>query len=336
MSRFSRRSVSFKTLSILIFFILPVAVSTAGSKDFTLVCPQDHSVVDTDLVYAVIDVNNVKADTVIVSVNGKQVLILPVSAAKGFLCRPLRLIPGPNEIRVTAMLKADIVLSRTAKVFSRSDLSAEFKTTPEGFAPRPFHVGDKEKECGSCHRLKLSAGDEKPPTPSDSACYSCHKEITANGFAHGPSAKWVCPVCHDPKSAPQKYAVKQPFSSVCFGCHEDSKKLWEDQPFTHKPVSTGRCTICHNPHSGMTNELLRKKSWDLCVSCHTNRATGGHVGAGFTGNVHPTKGKPDPSQPGRELSCPSCHQPHAAPAKQLFAYNAPKASRLCKVCHKFE
>jgi predicted CXXCH cytochrome family protein len=331
-----RWRVSFKALSIMVFVVLFFTASASGSRDFALVDPEDHAVVETDLIYAVIRVDNVKADTVTVSVNGKQVLILPVSAAKGFLCRPLRMAPGPNEIRVTALLNKEVVQSGTATVFYRSDLFDVYKTIPEGFAPRPFHVGDREKECVGCHRLELSAADVKPSTPSDSACWSCHKEITTNGFVHGPAARWVCLACHDPKSAPQKYVVKQPFSSVCFGCHKDSKQLWEVQPFTHKPVSTGKCTICHNPHSGMTNELLRKKSWDLCVSCHINRATGGHVGAGFTGNVHPTKGKPDPAQPGRELSCASCHDPHAAPAKQLFAYNAQKASRICKVCHKFE
>lgn len=311
-----------------------VAASHAELRTFTLLEPEDSSLFETDLIYTVIKLEGTGVDTVTVALNGQVVATLPVAMVNNMLCIPLRLDPGLNKIKLTALLNGEIVRTKNVSVFFRSDLSDLYKTAPEGFTPIPFHVRNKEKECMPCHRVEVTDIDVKPVVPSDSSCYSCHKAITSNGFAHGPSARWVCLACHDPKSSPQKYAVKKPLSSVCFECHKDNKSLWDPRPFKHKPFATGRCTICHNPHSGMTNELLRKKSWDLCVSCHTNRATGGHVGAGFSGSVHPTKGKPDPAQPGRELSCASCHEPHAASEKRLFAYNAARTSRLCKVCHK--
>ena len=322
----------FKTLLFTAFVCFLVTAAQAELRTFSLLGPEDSSLFETDLIYTVLKLEGTGVDTVTVALNGQVVATLP--AAKAMLCIPLRLEPGPNKIKLTALLNGEMVRTKDVSVFFRTDLSDLYKTAPEGFTPIPFHAGNKEKECLPCHRVEVSESDMKPAAPSDSVCYSCHKAITSSGFAHGPSARWACLVCHDPKSGPQKYTVKKPISIVCFECHKDNKSLWDSRPFTHKPFAAGRCTICHNPHSAGTNELLKKKSWDLCVSCHTNRATGGHVGAGFSGSVHPTKGRPDPAQPGRELSCASCHEPHAASEKRLFAYNASGTSRLCKVCHK--
>ena len=61
---------------------------------------------------------------------------------------------------------------------------------------------------------------------------------------------------------------------------------------------------------------------------------GGLVLAGFGLGNHPVTGKPDPSRPGRELSCTSCHNPHSSNLVSLFASESLSLRSLCLMCHK--
>lgn len=105
--------------------------------------------------------------------------------------------------------------------------------------------------------------------------------------------------------------------------------------FRHGPADAGFCNLCHDPHASASPAWLRKSSWDLCTTCHAEKSDGVHVVAGFVkGNTHPTKDKRDPSRPGKRLSCASCHDPHSAGSRDLFAFEAKSRSELCGVCHR--
>jgi len=118
--------------------------------------------------------------------------------------------------------------------------------------------------------------------------------------------------------------------NICKKCH---KGITEGK-FGHEPVSTGNCTICHNPHASSAPSLLREPSWLLCTHCHTDKSSGVHVLVGIDRGSHPTKGAHDPSQPGKQFSCVSCHNPHSADNKALFSRNAGSRSELCQMCHQ--
>jgi predicted CXXCH cytochrome family protein len=103
----------------------------------------------------------------------------------------------------------------------------------------------------------------------------------------------------------------------------------------HGPADAGYCTLCHDPHASPNATQLRKPSWYLCTTCHEEMASGVHVLAGFVkGITHPTKDKRDPARPGKRLSCASCHEPHSAANRYLFAFEANTRNELCGVCHR--
>src|SRR5512141_1096719 len=90
----------------------------------------------------------------------------------------------------------------------------------------------------------------------------------------------------------------------------------------HPALAMG-CTVCHNPHASNAASLLTAPVEKLCVTCHDKQASGRHVMAGLgLGDGHPLKGKTDPSNTRREISCISCHNPHSANVKRLFRNDA--------------
>jgi predicted CXXCH cytochrome family protein len=152
---------------------------------------------------------------------------------------------------------------------------------------------------------------------------------------HGPVAVWGCLVCHDPKAKPSPYATPVRVLDLCYGCHTDQRDYFFSAKYQHGPTSTGRCTICHNPHGSPNPYWLKRVPWDLCTSCHFEKATGRHVIAwGPGGDTHPTRGRPDPMRPERELACNSCHNPHAANSQYLWNFDARQHTELCQTCHR--
>jgi predicted CXXCH cytochrome family protein len=106
-------------------------------------------------------------------------------------------------------------------------------------------------------------------------------------------------------------------------------------PFKHGPIDAGYCTLCHDPHASENAAWLRRPSWDLCTTCHEEKATGRHVIAGFKSNAsHPTKQKRDPARRGKRMTCVSCHAPHSAASRDLFAFGVKERFELCVFCHE--
>ena len=120
------------------------------------------------------------------------------------------------------------------------------------------------------------------------------------------------------------------FRSVC---HTEKLTEWQSEKFGHGPTMAGKCAFCHNPHASDEKYFLRKSTSDLCGYCHEDKLKNPHIVAEiFSNKGHPVKlikGKT-----GRlDVSCASCHNPHAA--NNVYFIRGYKESKmdLCPKCH---
>lgn len=163
-------------------------------------------------------------------------------------------------------------------------------------------------------------------------CYGCHDRSMFGKKAVHPALGMGCTSCHDPHASKNAKLLKTELPGLCWSCHDKGMFTKKN---VHPPVAAGGCTDCHSPHSSDVSSLLVKPVDELCSACHDNKSTGKHILAGYgLGDMHPAKGKPDPARPGKELSCMSCHTPHASSGKFLFPAEAEKSGSLCLLCHK--
>jgi predicted CXXCH cytochrome family protein len=323
------------------FFLILIitAIALANPDRFSIIRPADHSVVEGELIPIVIKFSR-DVDAITIAKNNDEVAMLTDVKGMEYVCKTVKLNFGPNEIVVSALENGRVVESKKAAVFYRSDISMKFMNSPPEFQKKPFHKEDtfhkedNERACLLCHDMEISVKDLKPQKPGDSVCFPCHKKITEYDYVHGPAARWDCLSCHEQNSKPLKYITRQPEIDSCFVCHKDKKTEWTPKKYLHGPIVAGKCSICHNPHASAHISRLKKPSFNLCIGCHEGFESGKHVIAGFIGSTHPTKGRPDPLRPGKELSCASCHNPHAGNSREHFQHGVISRGSLCKMCHK--
>lgn len=342
-----------RVLSIAVF-VLVVVLGAEGfcdtqpglEKVLTVNYPPDKTVMEFDVLGISLRVPRGSADLIKVNVNEDEKLkIIP---DKEFNCFSTRLSVGNNMIQIIAIKEGRTVDEIFINVFRRSDLESIYVKPPDGFKKDKFHAED-HKQCADCHTLVPSASDRKPlnmsafpnekskgaydTAASTSTCYSCHKSLISFPFVHPPAAVWSCLSCHEPQDG-QGYAVRKPDTRACFGCHLKEKETWYAKKYLHGPFNVGKCSICHNPHASEYPFNLIKDTWDLCISCHIDKGSGKHIVRSFTDvNYHPTRGKPDPSRPGKELTCASCHDPHASDVQYLQRFKYSSLFELCSNCH---
>jgi predicted CXXCH cytochrome family protein len=163
-------------------------------------------------------------------------------------------------------------------------------------------------------------------------CYDCHDiSLFSKKIVHA-AIGMGCTSCHNPHASKNAKLLTSEPPELCYSCHD---KGMFTKKHIHPPVAAGQCTTCHTPHSSDMASLLEKPVDELCGTCHDGKATGKHILAGYgLGDRHPTKGKPDPSRPGKELSCTSCHVPHSSNKKFLFSAEADSSGNLCLMCHR--
>jgi predicted CXXCH cytochrome family protein len=117
----------------------------------------------------------------------------------------------------------------------------------------------------------------------------------------------------------------------------EQKKERSGQKNYHAPYLANKCVICHNPHASENPYRLDQPTWLLCVSCHPDQGDGRHVIAAYFWGTrhrrHPTHGVPDPSRKGHELTCASCHDPHASDAPNFITKYDTMSFDLCMKCH---
>lgn len=317
--------------TILTFSSLGKAAS-AGS--LRIAVPPDNAYVESDLISVVLKGWPTMVDEIAISVNGKKQALPAKSFNRYVACYDgIHLSYGMNKITITALKKGKVVEELPRQVFYRSDLSTVANGAPASFKQYFFHTPENEGECSHCHELDFRKAGE-PETPDQSPCYKCHAKIMSEfKFAHGPSAVWSCLLCHDGKSREKKLAAVAPIGKTCFNCHENA---WEKRKYKHGPTAAGACTTCHNPHGANRPNFLRMAPRDLCPSCHEEILSRPHAIMSFSGTGHPLYLSPDPLNPGRDLTCVSCHNPHGEDSDAfLNGYDESKSrKRFCTACHR--
>jgi len=310
--------------------------AASSVSGLSIIIPPDGSFVESSVISVELNGWKTMVDEIAISVNDHKQDVTEKKLERYDMCYTgIRLSYGMNNITITGFKNGRKVHELTTRVFFRSDLSPLASNAPDGFKKYLFHTGKYEKKCSSCHELDFrKAGD--PESPEQSPCYVCHKKILSNyKFVHGPAAVWSCLMCHDGKSKNPKLAVPSPVSQFCKNCHDTS---WDTKKYLHAPTAAGSCTVCHNPHGSDKPYFLRTNAGDLCLSCHEEIPTRPHVISSFSSeNGHPLKDRPDPSRPGSELTCTSCHNPHGGNSSVfLNGYDEDKPRKFfCMSCHKW-
>ena len=321
----------------------------SGKNVVTVNYPTDMAVLEYNLLGISLSLPQGTSDSIEVEVNNQiKASIVPRRKVE---CLSVPLVLGINEINIRAK-KEDRILGEVAlNVFRRSDLVGNYEKPPAGFEKDYFHMKDRS-QCATCHHLLRPAEadnktinietylaedlKDKAVVPTDSSCYSCHRGITTYSFVHGPGFVWSCLTCHDAQGEP-KYSLKYPIPELCYKCHVEEKQKRSGKKNYHAPYITDKCGMCHNPHASENPCMLDRPIWLLCVSCHPDQADGRHVVAPYFWGTryrrHPTHGVPDPSRKGHELTCASCHDPHASDFPMFISKYGPGNFELCEKCH---
>jgi len=189
--------------------------------------------------------------------------------------------------------------------------------------------------CSSCH-VGNHQGEKPFPKLTMAVpdlCFTCHdKAAFEKKSVHTAVAGGMCTSCHNPHVSKNAKLLTALPPDLCFNCHDKSMFT---KKTVHPPVMDGQCTYCHSPHASDYPSVLTQPLADLCATCHDQQTSGRHVMAAFSASdTHPVKGRPDPSRSGRELSCTSCHNPHASEQKKLFTNEGKSPGNLCLLCHK--
>lgn len=185
--------------------------------------------------------------------------------------------------------------------------------------------------CETCHQAVAGMhpqqkGSMKLMQDLPGLCYGCHDESKFKGkVIHSPVAGGMCTGCHNPHQSEFNKILISDTTELCYNCHDKTEFTKKN---VHPAVMMG-CTSCHSPHVSDNPKLIPKAINALCTGCHAAKATGMHVLRGLEG-FHPLKGVPDPSRPGKELNCASCHNPHSSDFAKLFP-----AAEKCQKCHKY-
>lgn len=342
-----RRGKAIGLFLFALIFFSTIVTSYGNQKMVTVNYPPDMTVMEFEILGISLTVpSRGFIDLIEVDVNNRDKK--EITPDSEFECFSVLLKVGKNVVTIRGIKEGRIIDESVINVFRRSDLERGAIKPPTAFQRDYFHMKDNKK-CRECHKLEPTESDRKPlriaafPTrklkaseeeiAAESTCYSCHKALTSAPFVHGPAAVWSCLSCHDPRAEP-KYAVRKPDTKACFGCHIERKEKWYAKKFFHGPFNTGKCAICHNPHSAEYPFNLVKSTWELCTSCHIDKGSGQHIVKRISGmNYHPTRGKQDPSREGKELTCASCHEPHATDSFKLLRFDIGHLFDLCRKCH---
>ena len=129
-----------------------------------------------------------------------------------------------------------------------------------------------------------SHSDKRSRTVAET-CKTCHPDILADPFRHGPAEAGYCTVCHDPHASKYPAWTRKSSRRLCTTCHAEKKTgahvvagvgsgLSHPTKKKADPARPGKrlsCVSCHTPHSARTRELLafdvREKS-EICEYCH--------------------------------------------------------------------
>jgi predicted CXXCH cytochrome family protein len=313
----------------------------AGQEAMRVIQPQNKTYVIGSFIHLVVAADPTKVDKISFTINKKNPVNFNVSSEKksmmaegmAYQCSLSTLEAGDNKLIFQGFWRGSKVAEQVQLVYYAEKFSRDKNTPPSEYQHQVFHTAQNEALCLGCH-AELGQADKKVTTLGESPCYRCHAYEVAGKDKHGPAAVGECTACHNPVGK-EKYEVAKPIKKLCSDCHADAITGWEAMKYMHGPTATGDCSICHSPHSSNQRFFLHKKTNELCIGCHDEKASGRHVVSGFSGQSHPVAGKSNPLKPDRAYSCASCHSPHAANSRELYAFDAKGGKfSVCQACHK--
>ncbi len=322
-------------LGLLALFIFIISVNNVRALD--ILYPLDQSFVVKSNYLIIKGGKDPMLDGFAVGINGVMSDIIDVTGIeyrKAFedmlILEPL-FDPGVNNIVVEGYINGERIARQEATIYYSGALDA---IAPEGFKREYFHFPEREAPCAVCHIMSPTPEMLASPDPRKNACGSCHVRMLNKKHVHGPAGAFECVFCHEPQSQPNKYQARPGDAELCVECHEDKLTEYRTSEFVHGPVEAGLCMVCHDPHASDVRAQLVLPAYDLCITCHEQVPKEPHVtrGAG-SGGVHPLKGVTNPAGEGEDLSCASCHDPHAAASRQLFRWDVKMRFGLCEKCH---
>jgi predicted CXXCH cytochrome family protein len=288
--------------------------------------------------HLVLKLNNPEVTAVRINVNGVIGDMLSISspeyrkAFQDFLIVQPLWDQGRNEISVEAYVGKERAETAVASIYYAP--GGDGATVPPEFKPFVFHLPDTENRCIGCHNMAPSPAQLLSTQERENPCFSCHRGMLRVPFVHGPAGTYSCVYCHQEKATP-KYSVTKRDMPLCAECHEDKASEFSKRKYIHGPIAGGMCEVCHDPHGSANRAQLRMPINTLCLSCHEAIARKPHILRTPSGEGHPVSGRKDPSASasGRDMSCISCHNPHAADVRYFFVNNADDRMELCQMCH---
>lgn len=195
----------------------------------------------------------------------------------------------------------------------------------------------------------IEAKDVKPET-----CLTCHPETKQGKFVHT-AVKMGCPECHHIVTGKSHTTITlfALGSNLCAKCHEARV-----DPVLHGPYKNGECLICHEPHVSDFKAQIRADVNSVCLECHAPKPQAGSTVSlyglqtiskaefeaapkidldpslrfGHPRPAHPVAGVPDPLHSGENMSCLSCHVPHASTLAHLLV--SAGGEGVCDACHR--
>ncbi|MBI3649604.1 MAG: hypothetical protein HY231_00990 [Acidobacteria bacterium] len=221
------------------------------------------------------------------------------------------------------------------------------------------------ESCDSCHEYieKGETAEVKLTMPGNDLCYICHaeKQEELKKKSTHPPAEAGCTTCHNPHSSNVNRMLNAEARDLCFTCHADKEEELKSKKFVHLPAKEADCVVCHNPHAADFSPVLKAETKSLCLSCHgmnvkhqkdadgkiklfsdtlvaveffdsARKILLGRDDKGHPYIGHPVSGVPDPSKAGAQLSCSSCHNPHAGNVRRMLR-NDLQGQALCQICH---
>jgi predicted CXXCH cytochrome family protein len=262
---------------------------------------------------------------VVGAVEGSDVSTVTVEITGGSLKERSSSVPvvfGGFSFKVSLAAGANVITVRAGSAGSASTRlfkrGSEDERPPAGY--RPFTLHSKELElaenCTSCHEVSEKKTNYRRMTVGRGTCAtsSCHDDMGAEEYVHGPAAGGVCISCHNPHGSVNQFYVSRSGADLCYACHED-KAAQMSHEFQHTPVARGDCSACHDPHGAANKYQLRGTASELCFQCHEDNMTDQNF-------VHgPVAGG----------ECSVCHNPHSSPFPNMLAA---EGSELCFLCHE--